>query len=114
MDDQPHSQGEEPCLVCSLVGPDFAARKAEISRELFDHAERVEELTDDYGFRFPGAEPWAAKALDFIAVEKQCCPFCTFELLFEPHDGPLWLRLRGSAQVKEFIHVELDGIAPRA
>jgi hypothetical protein len=50
--------------------------------------------------------------LAFIAVEKECCPFFTFELALEPNDGPVWLRLRGSAEIKAFVMAELDGIAP--
>ena len=70
----------------------------------------MEELPDGFGFRFPGADPWAAKALEFIEAEKQCCPFFTFELAFEPDDGPLWLRLRGSAAIKDFVRAELGEI----
>jgi predicted ester cyclase len=55
-----------------------------------------------------------AKVLEFVAAEKQCCPFFTFELAFEPDDGPLWLRLRGSAEIKAFVRSELDGIVPAA
>lgn len=50
-----------------------------------------------------------AKVLASIAAERQCCPLFTFEIVFEPNDGPLWLRLRGSAEVKSFIAAQLDG-----
>ena len=86
------------------------ARKEAITRDLFAYVDRVEELPDGFGFRFPAADPWAAKALEFIEVEKECCPFFTFELAFEPDDGPLWLRLRGSATIKEFVRADLGEI----
>lgn len=105
---------DELCLACSLLGAEFATRREAIARDLFAHADRVEELPDGFGYRFPSAEPWAAKALAFIAEERRCCPFFTFELVFEPDDGPLWLRLRGSEAIKAFVIAELDGIAPRA
>ncbi len=105
---------DAPCLACNLVGREFAERKETIARDLFAHVERVEELPDGFGFRFPAAEPWAARALEFIAAEKLCCPFFTFELAFEPNDGPLWLRLRGSEEIKAFVLTELDGVAPSA
>jgi len=111
MSDHLDQPTDEPCLACNLIGSEFAERKEAISRDLFAHADRVEELPDGFGFRFPAAEPWAAKALDFIAEEKRCCPFFTFELVFEPNDGPLWLRLRGSGAIKDFIRSELAGIA---
>jgi hypothetical protein len=112
MNDRASSDVEEMRLACSLLGREFAERKEAISRDLFAHAEQCEELPDGYGFRFPSADPWAAKALEFIAAEKQCCPFFAFELVFEPNDGPLWLRLRGSAEIKAFVRSELDGIVP--
>lgn len=103
---------DEPSLACTLLGRELAERKEAISRDLFAHADRVEELPDGFGYRFPSADPWAANALDVIAVERRCCPFFTFELVFEPNDGPLWLRLRGSEAIKDVVRSELGGIAP--
>ncbi len=51
----------------------------------------------------------AGKLLDFIAAERRCRPLFTFELAFEPNDGPLRMRLRGSAEIKEFIRDGLIG-----
>jgi len=45
----------------------------------------------------------AESLLEFIAAERRCCPFLSFEIAFEPHAGPLWLRMRGSPRVKAFI-----------
>jgi hypothetical protein len=103
---------DETRIGCNLVGREFAERKEAITRDLFGHAERVEELRDGFAYRFPAGDPWPAKALAFIAAEKECCPFFTFELVFEPNGGPLWLRLRGSDQIKAFVRAELDGMAP--
>jgi hypothetical protein len=44
---------------------------------------------------------------EFIARERLCCPFFTFELVAEQEDGPLWLHLRGREGVKDFIKIEL-------
>lgn len=101
----------EPTLSCGLVGREFAERKEALSRDLFAHAERVEELPDGFAYRFPPHDPWPAKVLDVIAAERQCCPFFTFEMIFEPHGGPLWLRLRGPEGVKAFVGAELGSIA---
>ena len=94
-------------IACYLLGPELAERKDAITRDLFAHVERIDELPDGFAYRFPAAEPWAAKVLDFVAVERRCCPFFTFEVVSEPNDGPLWLWLRGSAEVKAFIAAEL-------
>ena len=90
-------------IACTLSGPDFAARRETIAHDLFGQVERVVELDDGFACRFASADPWPAKVLDFIAAERRCCPFFTFEMVFEPDDGPLWLRLRGSAEIKSFL-----------
>jgi hypothetical protein len=112
MSEQGNQLSEETYIACNLLGREFAERIEAISRDLFAHADWVEELSDGVGYRFPAAEPWAAKVFEFIAAEKQCCPFFTFEVVFEPNNGPLWLRLRGSKEVREFVLAGLDGITP--
>jgi hypothetical protein len=94
-------------IACKLLGSDFAARKEAITRDLFANAERVDELPDGFAYQFPAGDPWPAKVLEFVAAERQCCPFFTFEIIFEPNDGPLRLRLRGSEEIKAFIQAEL-------
>ena len=99
----------EAVIACSLRGPEFAARKEAITRDLFAHAEQVDELPDGYAYQFPADDPWPAKVLEFVQAERQCCPFFTFEIVFEPNGGSLWLRLRGSVEIKAFIGTELAG-----
>ncbi len=101
-----------PTIACALVGRAFAERKDAIARELFAHADRVEDLPDGYGWRFPAADPWATRALEFILAERQCCPFFAFELALEPHDGAVWLRMRGGPEAKAFVVEELGEIVP--
>ena len=94
-------------IACRLVGPEFAARKAMIVDSLFSTAAEVVELEDGFSFRFPSEAPWPASVMAFVEAERVCCPFLRFEIVFEPHHGPLWLTLRGSAQAKAFITDEL-------
>jgi len=63
----------------------------------------VRELTDGYAFRFSGSNAYAVRLLRFTLEERKCCPFFTFELVFEPNHGPIWVHLRGSEAVKEFV-----------
>ena len=42
-------------------------------------------------------------------VERDCCAFFTFELMFQPQHGPISLRLRGPDGVKDFMNVMLEG-----
>jgi hypothetical protein len=92
-----------PVIACLLSEREAAIRGEELAGGLFAAVEEVDELPDGYAYRFPGDGSQLEPLLAFIAAERRCCPFLTFELAFEPHGGPLWLRLRGSPQVKAFI-----------
>ena len=92
-----------PPIACNLQEAAQAARRDELSRELFAGYEGISELPDGYEFRFPGSAEWAAALTRFVMEERECCPFFTFELRFEPDRGPITLRLRGSEEVKEFV-----------
>jgi hypothetical protein len=94
-------------IACLLSEREAAARGDFLARELFPGVEAVEELTDGYAYRFPGDDAWTANVLAFVAAERRCCPFFTFEVVFTPHDGPLWLRLRGSDAIKAFVRDNL-------
>ena len=93
---------EETPIACNLTGDDLAERGDEVGN-LFQEVEQVRELADGYAFRFAGSDAVAARLLEFTLAERRCCPFFTFELTFEPNEGPIWLRLRGSANIKEFV-----------
>jgi hypothetical protein len=104
-------------IACLLSERDMAARGDLLAQELFPGVEAVEELPDGYAYRFPGDDTWTANVLSFVAAERRCCPFFTFELVFTPHGGPLWLRLRGSAAIKSFVRDQFHtalGLIPTA
>jgi hypothetical protein len=90
-------------LACLLSEREMAERGDLLARKLFPGVEAVEELPDGFAYRFPGDETWTTNVLAFVAAERRCCPFFTFELVFTPHAGPLWLRIRGSAAIKAFV-----------
>ena len=101
MIDQIHTTDETP-IACTLSGSEMAERGDEVSA-LFNEVEQVRELDDGYEFRFSGSDAVAGRLLEFTLAERRCCPFFTFELVLEPNLGPIWVRLRGSAAIKEFV-----------
>ena len=109
MDDDVQAADNE-LIACNLGEREMAIRSEVLAGELFPGVEAVEELADGYGYRFPGDEEWTARVLDFVAAERRCCPFFRFEVVFEPHDGPLWLRLRGSEAIKGFVSDQLHAV----
>ena len=100
-DTQP--EAEAAALACLLTGEDLAAR-GEVVRSLLASYQQVQELEDGYAFQFPGESEWIQRVATFVAEERACCPFFTFELQCEPNLGPIWLRLRGSAEIKAILH----------
>ena len=95
-------------IACSLPEEEQIARGEMIAEDLFAGADRVDELPDGYAFRFAVTEDRIDRLTRFIAAERRCCPFFTFELVAERDEGPLWLSLRGREGVKEFIVAELE------
>src|SRR5215210_9271224 len=99
----PVVSAQDDVIACLLSEREAAIRGEELASGLFAAVEELAELPDGYGYRFPSDGSQLELLLEFIAAERRCWPFLTFELAFEPHDGPLWLRMRGSPQVKVFI-----------
>ncbi len=94
---------QEEVIACLLAEREYAIRGEELVGGLFAAVAEVAELPDGYAFRLSGGDAQLEALLEFIAAERRCCPFLAFELAFAPHGGPLWLRMRGSPQVKAFI-----------
>lgn len=98
-------------IACNLSGAEWATRQQEIV-SIFEESQQVNELPDGYALSYPGDDAWATKLFEFIAAERRCCPFLTFELVFESNEGSIWLRLRG-AEVKELFQHQLKAPAFR-
>ncbi len=93
---------DDVSIKCSLTADELVTRGEEID-DLFSGVQQTQELGDGYALRFPGTSPWPQRVLDFIQRERSCCLFFTFELVFIPNQGPLWLHIRGPEGVKEMV-----------
>ena len=101
--DATHGEHERDAgIACQLSPGGYSNRLTEIE-ELFASNEETRELEDGYAFRFPGDAETAGKLLALINAERQCCRFFKFELSFEPQEGPVWLRVRGSEDAKALL-----------
>ena len=89
-------------IACSLTQHELVERGEAVS-DLFKGVQQVRELADGYAYRFPGDDEWSTRILKFIVGERSCCPFFTFELGFEPDQGPIWLHILGPEGVKDFL-----------
>ncbi len=97
----------ETPVACTLGAEDQAIRRDEI-RRLFAGRQQVRELPAGYAVRFAGDDHVAVELLRFIDGERACCPFFTFEVVFEPRHGPIWLRLCGPEGTKGVVAALLD------
>ena len=91
---------EQTPIACALSAGDRADRDGQID-QLFAQSTETLGVADGYAFSFP--EDRAVHLFEFVERERRCCQFFTFELIFEPNAGPIWLRVRGSEQIKAFI-----------
>ncbi|HVP28491.1 MAG TPA: hypothetical protein VMW35_04940 [Myxococcota bacterium] len=94
-----------PAIACDLdaLGIEGRARRASLAAALGAATEEVRELPDGYAMRLDGSDARAREALDWLLLERACCPFLRLEIDLEPAAGPLWLRFRGAPAVKEFL-----------
>ena len=103
------SSNQVPALACVPSSIPTAERSAHfaLGRELLEGraVERVA-LSDGYAVRFQ-PDDFEAVAR-FVANERKCCPFLTFELALEPASGPLWLRMTGPEGTRAVLDAELD------
>ena len=78
-----------------------------LARKLFaELAKERTELPDGYAFRFEADE--FETVTRFIANERRCCPFMTFEVEVAPASGPVWLRMTGPQGTRDVLDAELN------
>lgn len=97
------NDADDEVIACPLGEREQAQRAEETRHNLFPGPLAVEELADGYGYKCPADDAWTAKVLAVVTVERQCCPFLTFEVAFEPHGRALWLRFRGAEKIKTSV-----------
>ncbi len=105
--------GLVPILACvpSAIEPSARQGHFALARRLFgEQAQKREALPNGLVFRLP------SDSLDgiakFVANERKCCPFMTFEIIVEPNGGAVSLRMTGPAGTREVLEAELELQSP--
>ena len=96
----------------SALSPAQRAHHLETIRSVFGAARMVRELDSGYEFELGYSSDRLHTLADFIAHEKLCCPFFSFDIRVKPGEDSLVLRLSGPAGVKPFILAELGAAIP--
>jgi len=94
-------------LACNLLGHEKTDRLRDLAQLLSQRLGDVKPLEDGYEIAYPGTGKMIATVSEFIALERECCPFLTFELALDPPRGPLTLRIHGPPGAKEFLRGEV-------
>ncbi|MEK6302231.1 MAG: hypothetical protein AABO41_16095 [Acidobacteriota bacterium] len=102
------SKSDQP-IACNLFGltEQQRSRRQELRELLFESGQEVRELPDGYAISLPATAANILAAAEFVTLERFCCSFFRFELAVGGEAEPLWLRLTGGKDVKEFLKSEL-------
>jgi hypothetical protein len=63
----------------------------------------VVEREDGYTLRLDFDPVAAREAFEWLTLERRCCPFLRLGLIFEAAQGPMWISLGGSPEIKAFL-----------
>ena len=92
-------------LICNVNGipPQKTARYGQLVQSLRQAIQERRELLDGYAFQMDTTKIYADQLVEWVELERQCCPFFGFEIHWDPKNGSVWLHLTGPEGVKDFI-----------
>jgi hypothetical protein len=91
-------------LACDLgaLSAEERPRRSSLAARVSARFREVRETEDGYAARLDADAQAIDDAVDWLRLERRCCPFLRLELGFEP-DGLVWLRFGGGPGVKAFL-----------
>ncbi len=95
-------------IACDLSALDDPGAHKSQTQALFDEREDTVEVDRGVAMRFSGTMDNAKRILNFVGRERQCCPFLTFEITFEPEKRGIWLFLGGDQQAEAYIQGQFE------
>lgn len=90
-------------IACSLSDAELRQREQKLLAQFRAVVTAIEELPEGYAFHLPGGEKPIILAAELIAAERECCLFLKFELIAQPNQGAVILRVTGPEGVKGFV-----------
>ena len=92
------------------IDPTQRASHIANAKSLFSLVNETRELENGYSFCFGSDAKVLSSLIEFIKLEKLCCPFLGFTIHVEPEGGDIFLTLTGREGVKPFIQAEISEI----
>jgi hypothetical protein len=102
-----HNQTSPFACVMEAIEPGKREAHTATAKFLFRRVNEIREMPDGYSFRFSETPDLLQKLVEFIRLEKLCCPFFGFMIEIEPEGGSAWLKLTGREGVESFIQAEI-------
>jgi hypothetical protein len=92
-------------LTCNINGipPQERARYGRLVEALRHAIKERHELPAGYAFQMDTRQIDTTQLVQWIELERLCCPFFGFQVLWERQNGAVWLHLTGPEGVKDFI-----------
>ena len=108
MDTEERRGGRGLAVACSLPPEQERERREELTQQLLAGSTAITKIEDGFEYAFSGDAVWAEEIVRFIIEERECCRFLTFEITFEPDQGPIRLRITGPEGTREFLAPQHD------
>ncbi|HLW48710.1 MAG TPA: hypothetical protein VKW09_13205 [bacterium] len=103
-------------LACDLTvfRADERQELRSLARRVFDACDGVDELADGYRLRFTdggedGPSELVTAVVEWIALERRCCPCIAFVIEFPEDHRPMAVRMTGRPGIKPFLVAEFQG-----
>jgi hypothetical protein len=92
-------------LTCNINGipPQERTRYGRLFETLRHAILERRELPDGYAFQMDTKQIDTGQLVEWIELERRCCPFFGFEVHWDRKNGSVWLHLTGPEGVKEFF-----------
>jgi hypothetical protein len=99
-------------IACDLssLDADQGRRRRELQELLRKDVREVRELEDGYAFRHPPKTSVLLELAEFVALERQCCPFFDFVVEIGRNGGPVWFRITGDKEAKRVLQAQLKPV----
>jgi hypothetical protein len=68
-------------IACTLTGPELLKRRQTVLDLVRKTRIRTLRLADGYAYEFPPHAELAERLNDLVALERQCCPFLSFNTM---------------------------------
>jgi hypothetical protein len=98
-----NGQPDTASLTCKLSTQAQLERSETLRATLFSKYEKVNETSDAMEFVYADSKKYAPTILEFISTERECCPFVTFNMHWEPNSDKVSLSIGGSPRIKEML-----------